>query len=288
MNKKLFVLVIENSPTDAEQNVRLLRSAGYDISYQRVETAEELTEALEFEPWDLILSEYSMPRFTVQQALEIYHAHGSDIPFIVISGAIGQVKAVQIIKAGAHDYLLKANLTRFIPVVERELRQALNRRDLVKVSSESVHSEQKHRNCVEHAPDVVFVSDRAGNYIEVNEAASRITGYTREELLKMSVMDLVIAESQEKRYELFSKLLETGSLNADFEVWHKNGSKRWFAVDAIQLSETRFLGFIKDITDRKLATIEVMQNSDRVFPVTLSESDRSIDYMGLASGDYVA
>jgi two-component system, NarL family, sensor histidine kinase UhpB len=259
MNQKLFVLVIEDSITDAELNVRLLRDAGYDVSYQRVETAGEMTEALQMETWDLILSDYSMPHFTVQEALEIYHAQGSDVPFIIISGAIGEVKAVQIIKAGAHDYLLKANMTRFIPVVERELREAANRKELVKVTAALADSEEKHKIYIENAPDVVVVADRKGRFIEVNEAGSRITGYSRNELLKMSILDMITEESLALAQEKLCRLLETGSLNADFEVLHKDGSKRWFAVEAIQLSESRFLGFTQDITDRKMANLEVMK-----------------------------
>jgi len=259
MDKKLFVLIIEDNQADAELNVRLLRTAGYNISYKRVETAQEMTEALEMETWDLILSDYSMPRFTVQAALKIYRAHAADIPFIVISGAIGEKKGVQLIKAGVHDYLLKGNMARFIPIVERELRAAFNRRELIKVSTALALSEEKYKNYMKNAPDGVFVVDRTGKYTQVNNAVSRITGYTRDELLKMPVLDLITKESLDQGKEHFYKLLETGSLKADFEVRHKNGSKRWFAVDAIRLSETLFLGFTKDITIRKNAILEVMK-----------------------------
>ena len=259
MEGKLFVLIIEDCEADAELNVRQLRAAGYDISHQRVETAEEMIEALEMENWDLILSDYSMPNFSVQQALEIYHAKGIDIPFIVISGAIGEVKAVQLIKAGVHDYLLKLNMTRFIPVVERELREAANRRELIKVSTELATSEEKYKSYVENAPDVVFVADNNGHFIEVNEATCRITGYSRSQLMRMSVFEMISQESLALGKERLSEILKTGSFNADIEVLRKDGSKRWFAVDAIQLSSTRFLGFTKDITDRKNASLEVMK-----------------------------
>jgi two-component system sensor histidine kinase UhpB len=264
LNKKLFVLIIEDSQADAELNVMLLQTAGYDISYKRVATAQEMTEALEMEPWDLILSDYSMLHFTVQAALEIYHAHGADIPFIVISGAIGEEKAVQLIKAGVHDYLLKGNMARFIPIVERELRAAFNRRELVKVNTAFEILREKFRIYVENAPDAVFVTDRTGRYTHVNDAASRITGYTRDELLKMPVLDLITEESIEQGKERFHKLLKTGSLKADFEVRQKNGSKRWIAVNANRISETQFLGFSKDITDMKNAILEVIKAKEEL------------------------
>jgi two-component system sensor histidine kinase UhpB len=259
MNKKLFVLIIEDSQADAELNVKLLRRGGYDISYQRVETAKEMTKALELETWDLILSDYSIPRFTIQAALEIYRAHAVDIPFIIISGAIGEKKTVQLMKAGVHDYLLKGNMARFIPVVERELRAAFNRRELIKVSTALEILREKFRIYVENAPDAVFLTDRIGRFTYVNDATYQITGYTREELLKMPVQAIITEESLNKIKEEFNKLLETDSLKADFEVQHKDGSKRWMAVDAIRLSETQFLVFSKDITERKNAIHDVME-----------------------------
>jgi len=259
MKKKLFVLFIEDSQDDADLTIRLLKTAGYEVVCQRVETAKEMTEAMNREPWDLVLSDYSMPQFTVQEALEIFHAHGADIPFIVISGAIGEEKAVQLIKAGVHDYLLKDHMTRFISVVDRELHEANTRRELVKVSTELEISEKKFKSYIEHAPDGVFVIDSKGQNIEVNEAACHITGYTRDQLLETSVLSLISGESGENAVELGKKLLETGSLNANFEVRNKNGANQWLAVNLIQISEDHFIGFINDITVRENAIIEVMK-----------------------------
>ena len=194
MDKKLNVLVIEDSQVDAELNVAMLRRAGYDVTYQRVETSEEMLQATTAVCWDIILSDYSMPHFTVLAALEIYHAEGRDIPFIVISGAIGEDKAVQIIRAGAHDYLLKSNMTRFFTVVERELREAYNRRELIALNTALAVSEEKYRSYIDNAPDGVFIVDETGRYIEVNDAACRITGYTKEELLQMSIADIIPKE----------------------------------------------------------------------------------------------
>jgi two-component system sensor histidine kinase UhpB len=259
MHKKLFVLVIEDIPEDAELNVRLLRNAGYDVTYRRVETAVEMEAAMSSQSWDIILSDYSMPHFSVQEALEIYHAHGIDIPFIVISGAIGEVKAVQLIKAGVHDYLLKVNMTRFISVVERELREASNRREVINLSSSLASSEEKFRSYIDHAPDGIFVADEKGRYIEVNEAASRITGYSQGELLTMSISDLLTDEGLEQGMKNFKLLQTNGTSKEDSLFRHKDGTIRWWSVEAVKLSATRFLGFTKDITDRKNAILEVMK-----------------------------
>jgi two-component system, NarL family, sensor histidine kinase UhpB len=264
MDKKLFVLIIEDSQADAELNVKLLRTAGYNISYKRVETAQEMTEALELETWDLILSDYSNPRFSIQAALKIYRAHAADIPFIVISGVIGEKKAMQLIKAGVHDYLLKGNMARFIPIVERELRAAFNRRELVKVCTALALSEEKFRIYVENAPDAVFVTDRIGKFTYVNDATSQIAGYTRDELLKMSIQAIITEESLNKVTEEFYKLLEPDSFKTDLEVYHKDGSKRWMAVDVIRLFKTQFLVFSKDITDWKNVVLELTKAKEEL------------------------
>jgi PAS domain S-box-containing protein len=124
MSKKLSVLVIEDNEEDALQNVRYLQEAGYEIHFSRVETENEMRSAMAAQKWDLILSDYLMPRFSVPAALKLYKDSDCDIPFIVISGAIGDKKAVTMMKAGAHDYFLKDNMTRFVTAVERELREA--------------------------------------------------------------------------------------------------------------------------------------------------------------------
>ncbi len=261
---KLSVLVIEDSQADTELNIRLLKKAGYDVSFTRVETEVQMNEALAKGQWDLILSDYMMPSFDVSRALEVYHAHDSQIPFIVISGAIGEEKAVQLIKSGVHDYLLKDNMARFIHVIERELREAANRKELISISHALAISEAKYRSYIDHAPDGVFVTDENGKYLEVNEAASRITGYTREELLSMSISDLLTEESMKEGLAQFGMLSENGTSRADLQFRHKDGSMLWWSVEAVKLAGARFLGFTKDITVRKNAIFEAIKAKEEL------------------------
>jgi len=257
MNQKLFVLVIEDSADDAELNINHLKKGGYDISYRRIDTAEEMKKEMNNRKWDLILSDYSMPEFDVPSALDIYHASGNDIPFIVISGAIGEEKAVDIIKAGAHDYLLKDNLTRFVSVVERELRETQVRRNLINAMEAFKSSEEKYRSYVENATDGVFVVDEKGRYIEVNTAATLITGYTEKELLGMTISDLLPPEYIQRGIKQFISLKKTKSASGEWIIIQKNGTRKWCSVDVVILSDTRFLGFIKDINERKKFELEI-------------------------------
>ncbi len=120
----LRVLIVEDSELDAKLLVRTLSRAGFATVHRRVETAEAMREALRDEPWDIILSDYVMPAFDAPSALRIYEEAGLDIPFIVVSGSVGEDLAVNMMKAGAHDYLLKDSLSRLAPAVKRELHEA--------------------------------------------------------------------------------------------------------------------------------------------------------------------
>lgn len=128
-NTKICVLIVEDSEDDAYLVERVLRQHGYQPECRRVQTAEDMQKALTDGTWDLIISDYLMPAFNAMGALQLYREAGLDIPFIVVSGSIGEAVAVEAMKTGAHDYLMKDNLTRLAVTVERELREAKYRRE---------------------------------------------------------------------------------------------------------------------------------------------------------------
>lgn len=127
MGIPLRVLFIEDSPDDAELQARLLRQAGYAIEYERVDQPDVLKRLLD-KSWDLIISDYSMPHFRGTDALRLVRKLGLETPFIFVSGTIGEETAVDALKLGAQDYLMKTNLKRLIPAVERELRESEERK----------------------------------------------------------------------------------------------------------------------------------------------------------------
>jgi len=129
MGTSLRVLIVEDSDADTRLLLRELRKGGYDPTWERVETSEAMCRALERQTWDVVLADYTMPRFSAPEALNLLQASGLDIPFIVVSGTIGEERAVEMMKAGAHDYILKGNLTRLAPAMTRELREVEMRWD---------------------------------------------------------------------------------------------------------------------------------------------------------------
>ncbi len=136
MGKNLRVLNIEDSERDTALLARHITAAGYDLTIDRVETSDEMIAALEASEWDIIICDYSMPRFNALLALDLLRGTGTDIPFIIISGTVGEDVAVQAMLTGAHDYIQKGNLTRLVPAIERELHQARNRREQRQIKTE--------------------------------------------------------------------------------------------------------------------------------------------------------
>src|SRR6266850_16648 len=130
MNKRpLRILFVEDSEIDVELAVGGLKRHGYEPVFARVEEAGAMAAALKGQTWDIIICDYSMPTFNGSAALKLFQETGQDIPFITVSGTLGEEAAVAMMKAGAHDYILKDNLARLAPAIERELSAAATRRE---------------------------------------------------------------------------------------------------------------------------------------------------------------
>jgi signal transduction histidine kinase len=123
MRTPLAVLLVEDSEDDAELTRRELTEGGYELTTERVDTPEDMSVALERRSWDVIVSDYSMPRFSAPGALALLQRRGLDVPFIIVSGTVGDEVAVAAMKAGAHDFIVKGKLARFLPALARELRE---------------------------------------------------------------------------------------------------------------------------------------------------------------------
>ncbi len=129
MSTYLRILLIEDSEDDAHLLLRELKRGEYEVETERVETAESMRTALTRQQWDLIICDFSLPSFNAPSALELLKKTGIDLPFIIVSGTIGEESAVNALKAGAHDFIIKGNFARLIPAIERELKEAAVRRE---------------------------------------------------------------------------------------------------------------------------------------------------------------
>lgn len=202
MAKPLRLLTIEDSEDDALLLIRELRKGGYEPAYVRVDTREAMKEALVGTVWDLVISDYVMPRFSGLEALQVLHESGYDIPFIIVSGNIGEDIAVGAMKAGAHDYLIKGNLARLVPAVERELRDVEARR----ARKQAERERALLAAAIESSADAIVITNPRGFVEYVNAGFENMTGYTKQEALGCS---LHILDSGKHDEAFFQTLRDT-------------------------------------------------------------------------------
>src|SRR5438874_355552 len=183
MNKPLQILIVEDSENDAELLKLELERAGYEPHCQRVETPQALSAALDRQGWDLVVADYIMPQFNGLAALALVKAKGLDLPFIIVSGHITDATDVAAMKSGAHDYVMKDNLTRLGQAVQRELREAAVRREQ-RGSEEKLKIEHTFREAIENSvPAGITVVDLEGRQTYVNPAFCAMVGWSEAELL---------------------------------------------------------------------------------------------------------
>ena len=198
MSTPLRVLIVEDDDGDLLLLLRTLRQGGYEPAHRCVQTEADLVAALADEAWDIVLSDYRLPQFNGSEALALVQKSGLDLPFIVVSGVIGEEQAVAVMKAGAHDYVLKDKLIRLGPAITRELREAEMRRQRREAESLLRTSEAQFRLLFEANPNPMWVFDEETfRFLAVNDAALRHYGYTRDEFLALTVIDIRPAEERE-------------------------------------------------------------------------------------------
>jgi len=261
MNEPLRVLVIEDSEFDAAMLVNLLRQGGYTVMWERVETGEGMREALARASWDLVISDHQMPQFSAPEALALLQATGQDLPFLIVSGGIGEATAVAAMKAGAHDYLIKGQLGRLVPAVERELREAANRAARRQAERSLAESELRYRLLFENSPDAVALLDAQGQIRFVNPAVEAVFGYTAAEIVGHSFVDLLASPASFGwRRETLAKvepgLGRAGGRPLEMVGRRKDGQEIPVEIGFGEMEmegQKWVIGFIRDVTERKKA-----------------------------------
>lgn len=181
--------MVEDSIDDMELVRAELELAGLPVVIERVETAEQMNDALRTQAWDAVISDYNLPTFSTEGALDVLHALHLDIPFIIVSGCIGEEKAVALMKAGAHDFVMKDNLARLAPALERELREAEMRAERTQTQERLEANEQFLRAMTAALGEGVLVQDRTGRLVYMNPEAERLLGWSLNELAPLDLHD---------------------------------------------------------------------------------------------------
>lgn len=272
MSQPLRVLVVEDSENDADLMLWELRHGGYKALALRVETPEGLEDALNREHWDIVISDYLLPGFTGLDALKKFKSKGLDIPFIILSGHIGEDIAVSAMKSGAHDYIMKDKMARLVPAVERELREAEVRRARRASDRALRESEERFRQLAENIDVVFFMFDHPGNgcaieTLYVSPTYELIWGRSREALLADSRawMRALHPEDYAAVAEEVQEM-ERGEFNREFRLIDGDKNIRWvqfrtFPVFNEQGQLYRLAGIAEDITKRKEAEETLARNA---------------------------
>jgi PAS domain S-box-containing protein len=259
--RELAVLIVEDTESDAQLIVRLLKKAGYELAYEQVETDGQMRAALKKRFWDIVISDFKMPQFDGRAALKLLQDTGRDIPFIVVSGTIGEEIAVSMMKAGAHDYLIKGELARLVPAVERELGQARMRQESRQAQKALADSEIKFRWLYEFAPMAYHLLTPDGTITDVNLKWCDLLGYNKEEAIGRLIFDFVVEEERDEAKTSFERKKQNQQPfieGSERNFLTKDGAIRIFKtydffVRDQEHNVTSVQTTIEDITERRLA-----------------------------------
>lgn len=253
MAKSLRVLLVEDSIDDAELIEMELMRGGFDPAMRRVETCEEMTAALVKETWDVVLSDFQLPVFSAEKALDVLKASGADLPFIILSGVVQAEDAVTLLKRGAHDFLNKDALARLVPAIERELRETVERR-------QRRQAEERVRilsQTVEQSPVSVVITDREGVIEYVNPKFEDITGYTSADVIGCNLDFMAMDEMAQATFRSLWTTVRAGKeWRGEICSRRRDGVPFWehASVSALTDGEGRITHFIavkEDITVRR-------------------------------------
>ena len=225
MDPLLRILIVEDSAADTELLVREVERGGYRVLYEQVQTATALEDALARAAWDVVISDYDLPMFSGPAALGILKASGLDVPFIMISGTIGEEIAVSALKGGAHDFIVKGRLARLIPAIERERREVVVRHERALAEDALRRSEAQYRSLVDGAVFGMYQATAGGLFVSVNPALVTMLGYdSPDDLLRVGWASL--HDDPDVAAPLIRRSHEPAPLAGEEVIWRrKNGDK---------------------------------------------------------------
>jgi PAS domain S-box-containing protein len=230
--KPLRVLIVEDSEHDAELLLWHLNREGFDVSSRRVDTATAMREALGAEPWDVVLSDYSMPQFSATAALALLRQSGYDTPFIIVSGTIGEETAIQALKAGANDYLLKGRVGRLAQAIEREVRDVSERRRLHATAMALSETRERMRFALEAAAVGTWEYNVSTGTLVWSDIQERVHGVppggfggTFEAFIALIHPE----DRQRVRQEVSHFLRASADWRLEYRVAWPDGSQHWIA-----------------------------------------------------------
>ncbi|MDB6015737.1 MAG: sensor hybrid histidine kinase [Pedosphaera sp.] len=267
MNKLLRILHVEDVRTDRELVIQALRREGLDCEFAYAATEQEFREALDSFPCDIILSDFSLPAFCGIETLALAKAAKPDVPFLFVSGTIGEERAVESLKCGATDYVLKNHLDRLGTAVHRALREAQERAERLHAEQLLRASEERFRQVVENIRDVFWLTDPAKNTIlYISPAYEKIWGRTCDSLVQSPCtwLEAIHPEDRERVLDALATKRARGDYDEVYRIVRPDGSLRWIHDRAFPLRDVdgniyRVAGLAEDITRQRLFEEHIRQ-----------------------------
>ncbi len=261
--------------------------------YERVETAAAMKKALKEKQWDIILCDYSLPKFSAPSAIAVFKKANIDIPIIIVSGTIGEETAIECMRLGAHDYIMKDNLSRLCPAIARELEDAEVRNKGKQAEEKLRHEEQRLRAFVEHSLDIIVLLDLEGTITYVNPAIESVLGFKPEERIGAKGFELVHPDDMNFLADSFNTLSRDTNfpvIQTEMRLRHKDGSWRTLeAVGSNLVSDNVVEAIVvnyRDITERKLAERILRENEERLRGITQNLPGIIFQFYAKDNGEY--
>jgi len=281
MKKPINVLMVEDNEGDAELLKRLLKKGGYVAQCRRVETQAAFVGALDEQAWDLILCDYRLPGFSGIEALSIYNERELDIPFIFVSGTMGEEVAVDAMTRGAHDYVMKNNMARLMPAIDRELKEAKVRIERRQAVEALRASEAYYRTLTAATPDALIITDMKGILQFASPKAVEMFGVSPEQtIIGTSVLNWILPEDHPLVFSRLKALASDGSAPAQREIRLLKDDRTlfWGEINSSAIPDEKgntvgLLIVCRDITERKRAEEALRESEQRIRTFLDSTSD---------------
>ncbi len=259
MDHFLRVLFVEDSVDDTNLIVRLLRMDGYEVEYSRVTTAEGMRTALENGSWDVVISDYGLATFSGPEALILLQSFDATLPFIVVSGPIGEEAIAMMLKLGASEYVMKGKYARLIPAIQRELQEAKERRDHLALEKELAYERSLLRTLLENLPHELYFKDLESRFTLLSHSQAEHLGLSSPvEALGKTDFDFFAQEHAQPAFETEQRILATGQavMNIEEKETWKDGRITWVRTSKMPLFDqdgniSGTFGISSDITELK-------------------------------------
>ncbi|HLI34512.1 MAG TPA: ATP-binding protein [Terriglobia bacterium] len=270
LQNSLNILLLENDPADAELCLHELRRAGLNLHSEIVQTREEFCAKIESENYDVILADYNLPGWNGAEAFERLQARNRDIPFILVTGAIGDEIAVECIKRGISDYVLKDRLARLPMAIRRALQERALREERARAERMLLERERRFHALMEHSADGIALLSAKGRILFTSHSENRILGYTAKERLGENALKLIHPDDRRRASTIFQEVIgkDRNTATAHLRYLARDGSWRWLeCIVTNLLNEPTVQGVVinyRDISERKRAAEEIRQLNEEL------------------------